>query len=84
MALLTQIQRIKTARNWILENFVRPNKVADQHGLDIFAAVGAIDDFLEANRAAMNNALPEPFKSVATPAQKASLFTEVMNIRYRG
>ena len=83
MTILTNAQRKRAARNWVVENFVRPDRIADQHGGDILAAVAAIDDLLEANQAAMNNALPEPFKSKATPKQKASLFQEVMGLRHR-
>lgn len=35
------------------------------------AAVGAFYNVLEANMASLNGALPEPFKSQATPLQKA-------------
>ena len=81
---LVVAQKRQVTRNWIAENFVRADKKADQSSADVYAAVEAIDNLLEAQQAVFNTALPEPFKSTATPAQKASLFTEVMSVRYSG
>lgn len=78
---LTIEQKKQTVRAWVKENFVDPKAVANQHGGDIFAAVAAIDDLIETQKIAFNNALPEPFKSIATPKQKASLFANVMLAR---
>lgn len=49
---------------------------------DLAAAVTAIDTFLDNNRAAINNAFPEPFKSEATAAQKALVVVYVIMRRY--
>jgi hypothetical protein len=38
---------------------------------DIQAAVGAIDDYFDANAAAINAALPQPFRGTASADQKA-------------
>ena len=84
MTILTSTQRKQVARNWIDENFVKADEIAVQHGGDVYAAVGDIDDLIETQQAALNAALPEPFKSTATASQKASLFAEVMLARYNG
>jgi len=49
---------------------------------DVQAAVGAIDDWLVANAAAFNAALPQPVRSAFTAAQKARLLAAVIKRRY--
>ena len=49
---------------------------------DLRAAFDAIDDFFEANKAAINNALPEPAKSGLTTAQKALVLALVLRVRF--
>ena len=44
---------------------------------DLLAAVGAMDDWIEAEQGAINTALPNPFKTNATTAQKTLLFCAV-------
>jgi hypothetical protein len=44
---------------------------------DLAAAVNATDDWIEANQAAFNTALPTAFKNNATLAQKTLLFCYV-------
>lgn len=44
---------------------------------DIRAAVNAMDDFLEANAAAINAAFPQPFRSTASTADKAAIIAFV-------
>lgn len=45
---------------------------------DLAAAVAAVDDWVEANTAAFNAALPQPFRSTATPTQKTALLAYVL------
>jgi hypothetical protein len=40
---------------------------------DLYAAVAAADDWVDSNAASYNSALPQPFRSTATNAQKAIL-----------
>lgn len=49
---------------------------------ELRAAVDAIDDFMDANAAAINQALPQPARGVLTTAQKAILLTFVVERRY--
>lgn len=41
------------------------------------AAIDALDDFLEANAAALNSAIPQPARGALTTAQKARLLAYV-------
>lgn len=49
---------------------------------DILAAVAALDDFMNANAAAINNAIPQPARGALTTAQKARLLQIVVQARY--
>jgi len=51
---------------------------------DLVAAVQAADAWATANAASFNTALPDPFKSTATAAQKAALLAFVALRRYSG
>lgn len=44
----------------------------------LIAAVNAIDDWIDANQASFNSALPLPFRTTATLEQKAMLFGFVL------
>lgn len=49
---------------------------------DLRAAVNAMDDFLNTNATAINNALPTAFKTNATTGQKALLLAVVALARF--
>ena len=49
---------------------------------DLRAAVDAIDNFLESNVTAINNAFPQPSRSSLTTAQKARILAAVTLYRY--
>lgn len=51
---------------------------------DLLAAVAGIDDYLDANAAAMNQAIPQPARGALTNAQKAALFAYVAMTRFGG
>lgn len=66
--------RARLMAQWMRENtspvaFTKP---------DLAAAVAAIDDWIDANQASFNAALPQPFRSSATAAQKSELFGYVL------
>lgn len=48
---------------------------------DLRAAVDAIDDWIEANQAAINTAIPQPARAAMTLAQKTLLFCWVAERR---
>lgn len=49
---------------------------------ELLVAVGNADDWVEANQAQFNAALPVAFRNAATTAQKAALFSYVVAKRY--
>ena len=49
---------------------------------ELLAAVDAIDDWVNDNQTAFNNALPEPAKSDLTATQKAALLMYVVRKRW--
>ena len=51
---------------------------------DLRAAVNAIDDWIDANAVAFNNALPAAAKTVLTQAQKMRLFVLIITKRWGG
>lgn len=51
---------------------------------DLAAAVAGIDDYIEANAAAMNAAIPQPARGVMSNEQKAALFAYTALARHGG
>lgn len=51
---------------------------------DLLAAATAIDAWFDTNAASINAALPQPFKTAATLAQKTSLTLAVARARANG
>jgi hypothetical protein len=51
---------------------------------DLQNAAAAVDNWATANATSFNTALPEPFKSTATAAQKAALLSFVTLKRWAG
>lgn len=49
---------------------------------DLRAAIGAADDWIEANAAAYNSAIPQPARSTLTSRQKALLLATLALKRY--
>ena len=66
-------QTKETMRDFARQVFVGAGQTANVGSEDIEAAVTSIVSFIEDNMAAINNVLPEPFKSTATTAQKRHL-----------
>lgn len=89
MALTTQ-DREDASRRFALREFVEARLTATLSHADIRAAIIAVDDFFDATVAALalnpvqtvlgnlNARLPDPFKSTATVAQKATLVSFVL------
>lgn len=49
---------------------------------DLRAAINAIDDWVDANAAAFNTAIPQPARGTLTAKQKAQLLFFVVNRRF--
>jgi len=87
MALANQ-ERADTSLRWIRQAFVDSGVTANLSTSDVRAAVDATDDWLDAapaggatNLAALNAALPVPFRTTATTAQKALVLAFVAQKR---
>lgn len=78
MAVLTTQQREAAARYLARRLYGDKGQVANCALDNLIAAVGDVDDALEANLTTLNNAIPEPAKSIMTAADKAELFSVVM------
>jgi len=51
---------------------------------DLRAAIDALDSFLDANATAINNAIPQPARSILTTGQKARLLAYIALKRWGG
>jgi hypothetical protein len=69
-----------TARQRVTAQWMRENTTTTSgfDKADLSAAVAAIDDWIDANQASFNQALPTPFKTGATNTQKALVFGYVL------
>ena len=63
----------ETVRTFARQVFVNSGRTANVNTDDIEAAVRVVVGFIEGHSVAITNALPEPFKSAATTAQKRHL-----------
>lgn len=72
LAVLASLMR--DAETGVLDGLLKAN---------VRAAVDGIDDYLDANAAAMNAAIPQPARGALTSKQKALLFTLVMRERFK-
>jgi hypothetical protein len=70
---LNATQTKETMRDFASEVFVQAGRTANLTTDDIEAAVTGLVTFIETNTAAINTALPEPFKSTASVEQKRHL-----------
>lgn len=80
MAILSDNARLEVWEELIKE-FIAPHGCTKDQ---LRAAVNALDDWLEANAAAINTAIPQPARSNLSPSQKAKLLSLVALRRYRG
>lgn len=74
MAVLDTQARARTAAQWMREN-TTPTAFSKP---DLVAALAATDDWIEANAASFNAALPAGFRTNATLAQKYTVFAFVL------
>ena len=50
---------------------------------DLRDALNAVDDWVDANAASLNAAIPQPARGALTPAQKAQMLVFVVERRFR-
>ena len=77
MALLNDTDREAATRNWVRKAFADLRQTATLHAGQIRAAVDAADQWCDDNAGSFNTALPTPFKTTATLAQKSILLAYV-------
>lgn len=74
---LTSAQKLKLGRQWVRQCYLRLAQTAGLTRDDIEAAAADTEAFITNNSTAINNALPLPFRTTATTAQKRVLLALV-------
>lgn len=82
MAILDTATRTSCRSDWTQETMGLKEPISGVVKADVQAAVDALDNFLNTNAAAINNAIPLPARSALTTAQKARLLMYVIKRRY--
>lgn len=80
MAVLTPDKRLE-----VRDEAMRDNRLGLLNGLlkgDLAAAINGLDDYINANAAAINQAIPQPARANLTTPQKALLLMFVVAKRY--
>ena len=70
MAVMSDADRADATRIYVNQIYVRTNDRADYDTDLLREVIDAMDNYLNANQAAINAVLPEPFKSTASLEQK--------------
>ncbi len=81
MAILTDADRTELKNKWA-RRLSRDRELFSLSSLDTKAAVDAADDWVEANQAAYNTALPVAARNNLTAKQKAELLMFVIDKRF--
>ena len=82
MAVLDEASRIEVWAE-LMRKFSRDGETIGIIKPDLRAAVDALDDYMDANAAVMNNELPQPARAELTSAQKAIILSFVVLKRYK-
>jgi hypothetical protein len=80
MAVLSTPDRVAVWAQWMQENKAAVTGAMTK--ADLQAAVNALDDFLNTNATALNNALPAAARTALSTAQKAALLNYVVFRRW--
>ena len=81
MAILSNIDR-KALWSELMSEASRDNESLPLTKAELRAAIDGIDDWLEANAASANSAIPQPARSALTAKQKAKLLMIVTAKRF--
>lgn len=81
MAVLSDADRVAVWAEW-MRLISADHELCGITKADLRAAVNALDDWINANAAAINLAIPQPARSSLTSAQKARLLTLIVTRRY--
>lgn len=82
MAVLSDTERRTVWQEYQRELSDKRESVGTITKVDLRAAVNALDDFFEANAAAINSAIPQPARAQLSISQKARLAVYVLTRRY--
>lgn len=81
MAAMSQADCVAVAAEWMRKISRKGEPFGPQVRADIQAAAIAADAWASANAASYNTALPVPFRTAATAAQKSDLLSDIMRKR---
>jgi ATP/maltotriose-dependent transcriptional regulator MalT len=79
MAVLSSENRAEIHAEWMRLN----DEAISITKADLRAAVDALDNFLESNAAAVNNAIPQPARGALSARQKAWILALVIERRFK-
>jgi len=82
MAILSPSDRLLTYQRYISDLCARREPLAALLKPELRAAVNAIDDWVDANAASFNAAIPQPARAQLTNTQKADLLVYVVRRRF--
>ena len=82
MTILTDTQRLESFADF-MEYVSEIRDLGVITKADLRAALNATDDWIEANAASFNSALPQPARGALTNQQKTLLFFHVAGKRYK-
>lgn len=77
MAVLTEQARARLMAAW-MRDASEQRQVCAFTKPDLAAAVAAVDQWVEDNQVAFNQALPQPFRGAATTTQKVEILAYVL------
>lgn len=80
MAILPDADRARIVRG--LNRYLEFGSVLNVLKVDLRSVVDAADDWVDANTASYNNALPQTFRNNASQAQKSLLLVAVVLMRF--
>jgi len=80
---LTTADRETVSANFQENLSIKREGVSTLTKADILAAVNGLDDWITANQAAVNQAIPLPARNALTASQKNDLFTRISGKRYQ-
>jgi hypothetical protein len=82
MAVMSSADRIAAGADYQRDASIHQDPLVGLLKADVQAAIAAVDDWVVANAASFNAALPLPARTALTAAQKARLLLFVVRRRY--
>ena len=82
MAILADEQRFEVWAQFMSDLSNGRESIGDLTKQDLRAAFNAVDDWVDANAASLNSAIPQPARGVLTAPQKARLLMLVVQKRF--